>query len=206
MTVEDDPNEECNRTITVVGQGGKIPAKSAEMYIENTATAARFLSALVSLGHGEYKIVGNPRMNQRPMGVLFDALRSQGVQVECTGNKLPAVIKANGLKGGDVSLGVNDSSQFVSALILISRHANLNVQLDGSDDKEHGYIEMTQRMLREFTPDYLIEPDLSGASYFVAAGFLTGGHVHVAGWPQIVTNGCSISRIFASAVQSISSS
>ncbi len=67
VTVEPDPVEECNRTITVVGRGGEIPAKKAELYVGNAGTAARFLTALVCLGHGEYTIRGDKRMHERPM-------------------------------------------------------------------------------------------------------------------------------------------
>ena len=73
VQVDPDPTEECNRTITVVGRGGRIPAKKAELYVGNAGTAARFLTALVCLGHGEYTIHGNERMQERPMKDLFQA-------------------------------------------------------------------------------------------------------------------------------------
>src|ERR1017187_6555336 len=81
-TVEPDPNEECNRTITVVGHDGEIPAKKAELYVGNAGTAARFLAALVCLGHGEYTIRGKSRMHERPMQDLFEALRMHGATIE----------------------------------------------------------------------------------------------------------------------------
>ena len=63
VTVEPDPAEECNRTISVVGRGGEIPAKKAELYVGNAGTAARFLTALIGLGRGgEYRISGDERM------------------------------------------------------------------------------------------------------------------------------------------------
>jgi 3-phosphoshikimate 1-carboxyvinyltransferase len=68
-----------------------------------------------------------------------------------------------------------ESSQFASALLLIGHTV---------ETKPHAYVEMTRRMLREFGPVYSIEPDLSGASYFVAAGWITRGNVKVAGWPE----------------------
>ncbi len=168
VTVEPDPAEECNRTITVVGRSGGIPAKNAELYVGNAGTAARFLTALVCLGHGEYRIAGDERMHERPMAELFRAL---GI----AGEHLPVTIHADGRKSGPVRVSGEDSSQFASALLL----AGYEVETE-----PHPYVEMTRRMLKEFQPDYVIEPDLSSASYFVAAGWLTGGRVEVADRPK----------------------
>src|ERR1700689_3255777 len=89
VTVEPDPTEECNRTITVVGRDGEIPAKKAELYVGNAGTAARFLTALVCLGHGEYVIRGDKRMHERPMKELFDALGCLGAKIESSEDRLP---------------------------------------------------------------------------------------------------------------------
>ena len=184
VTVEPDSAEEYNRTITVVGRGGEIPAKKAELYVGNAGTAARFLTALVCLGHGEYRLRGEERMNDRPMLRLFESLRELGVEVIATHRHyLPATILTKGLRGGRVSTNTRLSSQFASALLLIARPADLDVQLE-EPDEPHGYVEMTRRMIHEFHRDYLIEPDLSSGSYFVAAGTITGGRVEVAGWPH----------------------
>src|SRR5712671_3022790 len=79
---QNDPDELCNRTITVKGLGGKLP---------NAGTAARFLTAFVCLGNGVYRLSGVPRMHERPQAALFSALRELGYQVESeNGNdKLP---------------------------------------------------------------------------------------------------------------------
>src|SRR5436189_3708912 len=66
---------EANHEMTVTGLGGKIPAKKAELFIGNAGTAARFLSAFLTLGNGEYILDGEPRMRERPIGDLVDALR-----------------------------------------------------------------------------------------------------------------------------------
>ncbi|MEI6084056.1 MAG: 3-phosphoshikimate 1-carboxyvinyltransferase [Verrucomicrobiota bacterium] len=168
VDVQPDPAEECNRTIIVEGRGGEIPAESAELYVGNAGTAARFLTALVTRGHGEYRIAGDPRMHERPMGELFRAL---GI----AGEHLPVTIRSVGIKPAKLRVQGEESSQFASALLLIGHEV---------ETKPHAYVEMTRRMLREFKPEYAIEPDLSGASYFVAAGWITGGRVEVAGWPD----------------------
>jgi len=184
VDVRPDPAEECNRTITVVGRGGKIPAKSAELYVGNAGTAARFLTALVCLGHGEYTIRGDERMHERPMGELFRALRQWGVEIEAEGDRLPAVVHAEHLRPRPITIATDDSTQFGSALLLIEQaaHAKGCILFKGVTD-EYGYISMTSRLLKQFDPDFRIEPDLSSASYFLAAAHLCGGNIEIADWP-----------------------
>jgi 3-phosphoshikimate 1-carboxyvinyltransferase len=182
VTVKPHPAEESNRTITVLGRGGVIPAEKAELYVGNAGTAARFLSALVALGDGEYKITGNRRMQERPMTDLFVGLRELGVDISPS-NRLPATIRSWGrLTKGKVAVSARHSTQFASALLLISSHAGIEVEL-AEPEEPHGYIAMTRKIMETFRRDYVIEPDLSSASYFAAAGFMTGGKVEVAGWP-----------------------
>jgi 3-phosphoshikimate 1-carboxyvinyltransferase len=183
VMVEPDPTEECNRTITVIGHDGEIPAKKAELYVGNAGTAARFLTALVCLGHGEYTIRGDARMHERPMHDLFYALQQLGVEVQTKHACLPAVIRATGLKGGHVTVSAKQSSQFASALLLIADKAKFELQLV-EPDEPYSYVEMTRKMVNTFRHDYLIEPDLSSASYFVAAAHLTAGCVEIGGRPR----------------------
>src|SRR2546425_7416990 len=107
VRVEPDAEEFCNRTITVAGLGGKIPnagtvEKPLEIFVGNAGTAARFLSALVCLGNGVYRLHGVPRMHERPQAALFQALRELGYELEAEGRneKLPARIFAAGPSSG----------------------------------------------------------------------------------------------------------
>jgi 3-phosphoshikimate 1-carboxyvinyltransferase len=183
VKVSPDPAEPANRTIEVEGCGGEIPSDRAELYVGNAGTAARFLTALVTLGQGEYRLTGDPRMHERPMEDLFEPLRQLGIEVVSPNGRLPVTIRARGLRGGRVSVSARHSSQFASALMLIAPYAKLDVQL-AEPDEPHGYVDMTRTMVESFTAEYAVEPDLSSASYFVAAGWLTGGDVRVAGWPR----------------------
>jgi 3-phosphoshikimate 1-carboxyvinyltransferase len=108
VRVENDPAEFCNRTITVQGQGGKIPKagtaeKPLELFVGNAGTAARFLAAMVCLGDGVYRLSGVPRMHERPQAALFQALRELGYRVDATNDKLPATIFGEGAERGSVS-------------------------------------------------------------------------------------------------------
>jgi 3-phosphoshikimate 1-carboxyvinyltransferase len=103
IRVENDPEEFCNRTITVKGLGGKIPnagtaEKPLELFVGNAGTAARFLSAFVCLGDGVYRLSGVSRMHERPQAALFQALCELGYRVESeNGNdKLPVKIFGGG--------------------------------------------------------------------------------------------------------------
>ena len=187
VQVDPDPTEECNRTITVVGRGGKIPAKKAELYVGNAGTAARFLTALVCLGEGEYRIYGNERMHERPMKELFDALRSLGAEIETENDRLPATILAKGLRGGKVSVSAARSSQFASALVLISRYTKdgeleVTMQTDRQADRDEiNYFVMSHEMVLTWSgsEQFDIEPDFSAASYFWAAEHILGGQIKI---------------------------
>ena len=107
VNVENDPQEPCNRTITVYGKGGVVPpggteAQPLELFVGNAGTAARFLAALVCLGKGVYRLHGVPRMHERPQAALFQALRELGYRIESPNDKLPALIHGAGPRAGQV--------------------------------------------------------------------------------------------------------
>src|SRR5213593_5024615 len=97
VNVAPDPDETCNRTITVYGLAGKVPrggteAQPLELFVGNACTAARFLAAMVCLGEGVYRLHGVERMHERPQAALFHALRKLGYQIDAGQDKLPALI------------------------------------------------------------------------------------------------------------------
>lgn len=116
VKVEIDPDEFCNRTISVKGLGGRIPnagkaEKPLELFVGNAGTAARFLSAMVCLGNGVYRLSGVPRMHERPQAALFRALRELGYRVDSPNDKLPAVIHGESeAERGSVSRSASDNS------------------------------------------------------------------------------------------------
>ena len=179
ILVENDPNEFCNRTITVQGLGGNIPRggteeKPLELFVENAGTAARFLAAFVCLGNGVYRLHGIPRMHERPQGALFKALRELGYRVESEkqNDKLPARIFGVGPREGSCSVSIDQSSQFASALLLASGVGNWNIKVVGENADESPYVVMTLNLIEEFPQDggvFQIEPDASGGSYFWGA-------------------------------------
>jgi 3-phosphoshikimate 1-carboxyvinyltransferase len=194
-----DPDEICNRTITVYGQGGKVPGGGTaenplELFVGNAGTAARFLAALVCLGKGVYRLRGVPRMHERPQKALFDALRKLGyrVQAEKGNDKLPAVIfgrdafhsvpdskKENGdaverVPTGRCVVSIKESSQFASALLLCAKAGGWQIEVTGENAEESPYVAMTSKMMEVFPHrggKFQIEPDASSGSYFWAAAW-----------------------------------
>ena len=186
-------------------RGASFPSNQADLYIANSGTSVRFLTALVALGHGQYRLHGTPRMHQRPIQDLINPLAQLGVVAKCeAGNGCPPVIvHADGLPGGTAKLHGGVSSQFLSGLLMAAPYAKNPVELIVEDALvSKPYVEMTLAVMRSFGIDvpsddlqhfriapgkyrslnrYEIEPDASAASYFFAAAAVTGGEVTVEG-------------------------
>jgi 3-phosphoshikimate 1-carboxyvinyltransferase len=210
IKVEPDPEEICNRTITVRGLGGKIPNAGTvehplELFVGNAGTVARFLAALVCLGNGVCRLSGVPRMHERPQAALFQALRELGYRIDSLNDRLPAVIHGTGPRAGKCRVSIEESSQFASALLMPSVIAGWQIEIVGENPEESPYVLMTREMYSYFYwsrkdsphPEYgikdrtyPIDPDSSSGSYFWAAGWLAGNPVPdepnpvaVARWP-----------------------
>jgi 3-phosphoshikimate 1-carboxyvinyltransferase len=130
-----------------------IPARTADLYVANSGTTMRFLTALVSLGDGCYRLHGTPRMHARPIGDLLDALRPLGVRAESENNNgcPPVVVTANGLKGGHVHIKGDVSSQFLSGLLLAAPFADDQVHIEVEGPLvSWPYVRMTLQMLESW--------------------------------------------------------
>ena len=175
-------------------------------------TVMRFVPPAAALADGPVRFDGDPRARERPMGPVLDSLRALGARVEThgTGDALPFTLHGTGgLAGGEVVLDASGSSQFVSGLLLsgAAYDKGLTVIHDGKPVPSLPHIEMTVEMLRaarvdvdDSEPnawrvppapiaarDWVVEPDLSNASVFLAAAAITGGRVTVLGWPSAST-------------------
>lgn len=182
-----------------------IPARSADLFVANSGTTMRFLTALVSLGEGRYRIDGVARMRERPIEDLLSALRQLGVKaVSEKGNGCPpVVIEGRGLKGGNVRIRGDVSSQFLSGLLMAAPFAQGDITIDVEGPLvSWPYVAMTLAMMERFRLqvnvvdrrqfhipgrqgsglcEYDVEPDASAASYFWGAAAVTGGSVRVLG-------------------------
>jgi 3-phosphoshikimate 1-carboxyvinyltransferase len=189
-------------TIRVTGRAGRWRPAPLPIYLGNSGTSMRFLTALVALGEGEYLLTGTERLCQRPLGELLDALRQVGVRaVSERGDGCPPVRVTGGLTGGRAQLSGSISSQYLSALLFIGplAPAGLEIEITG-ELVSRPYVDLTLEVLGDFglsyyregyryfqlpggqcylPRDYEIEADASSASYFWAAAALTGGRVTI---------------------------
>lgn len=188
------------------GCAGRVPGRpeGVELWLENSGTSIRFLTALCTLGTGRYRLDGNQRMRERPIGDLVRALQGLGAEVCCEQDTdcPPVLVSRGGLPGGETRVAGNLSSQFLSALLMAAPCARDGVKIvvEGALVSQP-YVEMTLGVMRSFGVDvraanrscfsvapgvyrgthYRIEPDASAASYFFAAAAITGGEVTVPG-------------------------
>ena len=199
------------RALRVQGAGGAFPVKQADLFLGNSGTAVRMLTAVLALCGGEYKITGVPRMYERPIGDLVDALRVLGAHIDYLGNEgFPPLLIHPALVGAthEVSVRGNVSSQFLTGLLvalpLLKQRTTVKVV---GELISKPYIDITRNSLKRFgvavggvgylqfevPPDahYVspgeihVEGDASSASYFLAAGAISGltggGPVRVSG-------------------------
>jgi 3-phosphoshikimate 1-carboxyvinyltransferase len=201
IAVEHDP---AAATIRVIGCGGRLPAARADLYVANSGTTVRFLTAMLALGNGVYRLDGAPRMRQRPIKDLLDALSQLGIEASCEspGGCPPVIVQGRGLRGGRATIAGDISSQFLSGLLLAAPYADAGVELlvEGTLVSQP-YIDMTLAVMASFgvrveTAEpcrfhvpvrhyrgmcYAVEPDASAASYFFAAAAITQGEITVEG-------------------------
>jgi 3-phosphoshikimate 1-carboxyvinyltransferase len=188
--------------VYVSGQGGGFEASGVDLFVGNAGTVARFLPPVLALGRGPYTVDGVPRMRERPVAGLVDAMRQLGAAVAYAGEdgKFPLTIKGGGLRGGEARFSASKSSQFISGLLMAAPYAETPVTLYPEGRKEWPYVGITAALMRTFgvevvetngrfavdpatycSREYEVEPDASGASYFMAAAAATGGRVRIPG-------------------------
>ncbi|HWA29245.1 MAG TPA: 3-phosphoshikimate 1-carboxyvinyltransferase [Lacunisphaera sp.] len=177
--------DEAALTITVEGRGGQIPVRETTIDVGNAGTAARFLTAFVCLRpDGVYYFNGDEAMRRRPIGALLEALEAQGARA--SDRSFPFTLKTAGLPGGTVELDASESSQMLSALLMVAPHAKtpLTVKLKGAAGSKP-FVAMTEAMVTQFAAapaTYDIEGDASAGSYFLALPLVTGGSLSLANY------------------------
>ena len=205
LGIETEPHWERSE-IRVSGCGGQIPAQDADLFLANSGTSIRFLTALTALGRGRYRLDGIERMRQRPIADLLAALNQLGADVRSENDTgcPPVSVVAAGLPGGKARVRGNISSQFLSALLMTAPYSQTGVELEVEGELvSKPYVAMTLAVMDAFSTTsfqgsdlqtfrfapgrayqgrtYAIEPDASAASYFWAAAAITGGKATVEG-------------------------
>ncbi|MCY7294088.1 3-phosphoshikimate 1-carboxyvinyltransferase [Alteromonas sp. a30] len=191
----------------VEGIGGRFNVDAAQtLYLGNAGTAMRPLCAVLATSNGTFELTGEPRMEERPIGSLVDALAQAGAQIDYQKNKdyPPLNILGKPLTGGKINIDGSVSSQFLTALLMAAPlfEGNTEIYVVG-ELVSKPYIDITLHIMKAFgvvvendnyqvfrikgnqqycSPGrYMVEGDASSASYFLAAGAIKGGEVKVTG-------------------------
>ncbi|MEY3002578.1 MAG: hypothetical protein RLZZ428_953 [Pseudomonadota bacterium] len=192
----------------IEGKGGPIngDAVQKELFLGNAGTAMRPLCAALTLGKGSFLLTGEPRMKERPIGHLVDALQEAGANITYQENEgyPPILIESDGLLGGEVKIDGAISSQFLTALLLAAPLAKKEMKITIIGELvSKPYIDITLDIMKTFGVDvlndeyktfvvkagqhykavesFMVEGDASSASYFLAAAAIKGGSVKVTG-------------------------
>ena len=197
--------DRATTSAAITGCDGEISTVGGQLYVGNSGTTVRFLTAVAALGQGTYRLDGSARMRDRPIGDLLDGLNQLGVNVVSdTGNGCPPVtVRADGIAGGAAVVGGDISSQFLSGLLMVGPYAKQDIELRVRGPLvSQPYVRMTVEVMSAFgvRPEssglysfqipagtgyqgcrFEIEPDASAASYFWAAAAITGGAITVQG-------------------------
>ncbi|MDI4667988.1 3-phosphoshikimate 1-carboxyvinyltransferase [Pseudoalteromonas shioyasakiensis] len=191
---------------TVEGVAGKFKTPSEPLFLGNAGTAYRPLTAVLAAVEGEYQLVGEPRMEERPIGHLVDALQALGGDVEYLKHKdyPPLAIKGGKINGGKVEIDGSISSQFLTALLMAAPlfNGDTEITIKGTLVSKP-YIDITLDVMKRFgvtvshdnyeifyvkgcqqyqaLERIMVEGDASSASYFVAAAAIAGGEIEING-------------------------
>lgn len=199
--------DENAKIVTVQGCNGTIPVTSGEIYVGSAGTAARFLTAMLAMAEGTFVINASEQMKKRPMKPLFKVLEELGAEIVCLDKEGFLPVQVKGIRGRrpadercSVKLDISESTQFLSALLLVSPMIKQGLHIEITSARKDGsYIQITRKMMEQFgavvafdgeqyhiksgmkyqSGCYQIEPDVSAACYFYAAAVLTGGRTVV---------------------------
>lgn len=202
--------DEARAVVEITGLGGRIPRREATVDVGSAGTAARFLSAFLGLSEGTYHLISSEQMKKRPMEELLTALEELGA--ECIfGEKpyhFPFTIGNTGVEKYEVTIDVDKSSQFLSALLISAVLFSEDFLIHVKGHHGMAYVEMTIRMMEQFgvtverpapgtfripgtaayrAGEYRIEPDVSAAAYFYAMGAVlkVPAKVHHVHWESL---------------------
>ncbi|MCM1213488.1 MAG: 3-phosphoshikimate 1-carboxyvinyltransferase [Lachnospiraceae bacterium] len=146
--------DETAKTIVVEGHGGAVPKAEADQFVGSAGTAARFLTAYLGLSNGTYHMDASKQMRKRPMAPLLDSLKELGCEViydtDSAEGHFPFTLRSHGFQKDRISVNIDSSSQFLSALLIascLSKEA-FTTYIEGTHGR--AYIDMTVKMMEQF--------------------------------------------------------
>ncbi|WP_440056054.1 3-phosphoshikimate 1-carboxyvinyltransferase [Pseudoalteromonas sp. T1lg65] len=202
-----DVDLELNNTVAFVhGNGARFKQPKEALFLGNAGTAYRPLTAVLAAISGEYELIGEPRMEERPIGHLVDSMTALGADIQYlkSADYPPLKITGKPLEGGDVEIDGSISSQFLTALLMAAPlfQGDTKITIKGNLVSKP-YIDITIGVMKHFgvsvennnyqsfvvkggqsyqSPgEIMVEGDASSASYFIAAAAIAGGEVEIKG-------------------------
>lgn len=200
--------DEMDNQLIINGVNGKfiLFGKTKNLFVGESGTTLRLLTTLSVLTDGIVIIDGERKLRERPIGDLIDVLQKQGIDARSINNDdcPPVEIKGSAFKGGEITVESEKSSQFASAIMLISPYAQNDVILKPIKIKSAPYLNITWLLIREFgaqgefdsqvykikagngfqAREYTVEGDWTSASYFIVAAAVTGSTVTISNLNQ----------------------
>ncbi len=194
--------DETHGALRIAGCGGRPPAGDRTIHVGNAGTCLRFLTAFSALVPGATTLTGDAEMLQRPVAPLVQALVEAGVDASCRDGFPPVTVRGGAPFGGRVALAADESSQFLSALLLVAPFCRTPLVMTLAGDLSSApYVAMTIAVMRDFgvgaeaagaayrlataghyrAREYDVEPDLSSAAFFGAAAAITKSRVTIRG-------------------------
>jgi 3-phosphoshikimate 1-carboxyvinyltransferase len=189
-------------TLRVFGGVERLRRPAADLFVGNSGTTVRFLTALAAVAPGPVTLVGDEHMQKRPISDLVDGLRQLGVRIDCASGCPPLSVHGGKFQGGALSMRGDRSSQYFSAVMLVGGLASSPVEIRIAGELvSRPYVEITRQMVSDFggeisvidggfrvhpvpgyvAREYAIEPDASSASYPFALAAATRGSIAVKG-------------------------
>ncbi len=197
----DAQGNENDCSMTVTGLDGKLPCKEASLYVGSAGTAARFLTACLALSEGTFHMDASAQMKKRPMAPLLASLQELGCEIHYKEKEgyFPFTLSGKGFMKDQISIDIETSSQFLSALLIASVLSPKDFEIEVLGSHGMAYVDMTLKMMQQFGVHYTkemstyhipagqhythlvyhIEPDVSAACYFYGMAALTGLSVTV---------------------------
>lgn len=203
------PVEIRSDTVKITGCGGKLPLNYAEINVGSAGTAARFLPALLAFQNGKFKVDCSEQMKRRPVEPLIKSLERLGAKFFFLEKKnaFPFIIDGAKNVSDEIEIDINQSSQFLSALLISSVCAGKTMKIKALGNHGIDYVNITLNIMKSFgaeisedsgiysvyggytAQNYIIEPDVSAACYFYAANKILGSDISVKDMPAETSQG-----------------
>ncbi len=188
--------------LEITGTNGHFPRKLSpiKIFCGLSGTTMRLITAVAGLNPTQVNLTGDKRLLERPIGHLIDALKKLGIDAKATKKNFPPIkVKGGNLRGGKITISGDISSQFISALLIISPFAKEDMEITVQNLQSAPYVDITIDVMKKFgveviqnknsyfiksgqkykARNYEVEGDYSSASYLFAAASITHSKVKV---------------------------